>query len=234
MSALPARGEVDVLSVSLDCSAERLEELRTALSADERERERRFAFDVVRNRFAAGRGLLREILAGYLGGKPHDVRFEYEQNGKPRLAGAAPPLHFNVSHREGRGLIGVATMGPIGVDIERVKSELEGREIAVKFFTHEEAQRIDAGEHGAQLEFFRYWTCKEAYVKALGGGLSIPLNEFEVRPSADRPAVARVFIGSAAEPSSWYVHRLAVGDGWVGALAVESAHPRVRLTGETV
>jgi 4'-phosphopantetheinyl transferase len=173
--------------------------------------------------------MVREILSGYLRDRPERITFEYGRYGKPRLASTHPRLHFNASHREGRGLVGVTTLSPIGVDIEHVTDDVVGREIARQYFCPEETERVFAAGQNAQIEFFKYWTCKEAYVKGVGGGLGISLVDFEVRPIDEHLCRGRIFAGPRRTPTGWYVHQIPVADGWLGAFAVEAASIRVRL-----
>lgn len=184
----------------------------------------RFRFERDRRRYLVGRGLLRMLLGRYLDVSPHAVSFDYGAAGKPHLApGLAPqPLQFNLSHSGGLVLIAVTSGRALGIDVEQVRSDVEVGEIAARFFSRNERQALAALSGTGQIDaFFDCWTRKEAYVKARGDGLSLPLDQFDVsllpgehvRLIATRP--------DTAEARRWRLTALDVGDGYRAALAVE-------------
>lgn len=180
--------------------------LAAYLSADERSRAARFMFERDRRRFESGRGLVRAVLGAYLGREPATLRFDYGSAGKPELVhdGGARRLAFNVSHSQEWGLVGVTGFGPIGVDLEVVRNIADIDDIARQNFSSGEIEALlavpDPDRTGA---FIRCWTCKEAYVKALGAGLSTPLRGFEVSLAAGEPASLLSIEGSADAASAW-------------------------------
>jgi 4'-phosphopantetheinyl transferase len=173
---------VRVVSARLDPPEPRLRELFARLDAAERARAERFVFEQHRRRFTAARGLLRETLAEELGLDPGGLRFEYAARGKPSLAaGQGAGLRFNLSHSEDRLLIAIGRELELGVDIERVRDDIEHDAIARRFFSEAERAALLAQPVASRAAaFFVIWTRKEAYIKLLGGGLSIPLATFEV------------------------------------------------------
>jgi 4'-phosphopantetheinyl transferase len=208
-----AEGEVHVWRGDLDTGFSPGDFL-SVLSPDELERASRFHFERDRRHYQCARGLLRVILARYLKLPPGSLRFSYGSHGKPALAGTE--LRFNLSHSGGLALLAVAGGGEVGVDIEQVKPRGEVMNIAERFFSPGEivwlrAQPPDLQQRG----FFRLWTRKEALIKAIGLGLSMPLNQFSALaepPSAVRPA---------SEGPDWYIFDLDPGAGYTGAVAVE-------------
>ncbi|MBW4616303.1 MAG: 4'-phosphopantetheinyl transferase superfamily protein [Desmonostoc vinosum HA7617-LM4] len=176
------RDDVHVWRMNLDLPESQLRDLVTTLSSDELVRAERFYFQQHRERFIAGRGMLRNILGRYLGIKPSQVRFDYQQRGKPVLADAFidSGLAFNLSHSQGLGLCGVSCDRQIGVDLEYIRPMDDIEALAKRFFLPREYELLRSLPLNQQQEvFFRYWTCKEAYLKATGDGIS-QLEQIEV------------------------------------------------------
>lgn len=138
-------------------------QFRELLTLDEQERAARFRFPHLQSSFSLARGALRILAGRYLNTDPAGIRFEYGPNGKPSLAGGAR-LKFNVSHSGALALFAFTLDCEIGVDVEEIRPMPDREQIAARFFSAQEA-----AEPGA---FFRLWTRKEAYIKALGEGLS--------------------------------------------------------------
>lgn len=199
LPTLPAPGEVYLCLVSLDEPPWPRSVLQAVLDEGERERAARFRFDVHRHRFENGRGLMRHLLGHALGTAPADLRFVAGAQGKPRLAasaGADPPrpaIDFNLSHSGASMLLGLSDGAELGVDIEVPREVRELQDIAERNFAPAEWRQLIALPVEQQQDaFLACWTRKEAFVKALGGGLSVPLDGFEVslRPGAP-PALLR-------------------------------------------
>ncbi|HLP92050.1 MAG TPA: 4'-phosphopantetheinyl transferase superfamily protein [Nostocaceae cyanobacterium] len=181
---------VHIWRIGLNQSDREIEALRATLSSDEVMRADRFYFPEHRKRFIAGRGSLRAILGGYLGVEAARVEFDYEQRGKPLLGGkfAGSGVNFNLSHSQDLGLLGVSCDRPIGVDLEymRPTSDVEG--LAQRFFLEREYEIVRSLVGQQQQEvFFRYWTCKEAYLKATGDGIA-QLEQVEISLTLTKPA----------------------------------------------
>lgn len=221
-----AQDEIHIWTVGIDGQrnghARRVEMLAPA----ERSRASCFRSEIDAARFIQRRTALREILGGYLGIASQDVAFTANEFGKPSVFApkTCTDLSFNASHSGALALIAVSRSGQIGIDVELLRSGVEGRAIAARFFAANEVASLVALRPHDQVEgFFNAWTRKEAIVKALGRGLSIPLDSFEVslRPR-EPPAILRWDIpGDGAE--RWRIHHLEPASGYVGALAVDSA-----------
>lgn len=179
------------------------------LSDDERERADRFRVEHARRAFVASRAALRRILGARLGVEPATLEFTLSAHGRPSLAGGR--VSFNVSHSGELGLIAVADgERRIGVDVEQVRATSDFQALAARFFHPDEAAAI-----GARREaFFRCWTKKEAVVKAIGQGLSHPLETFVVDVDEDAPSPVAGIEGLT-------VAGLAVDDGYAAALAAD-------------
>jgi 4'-phosphopantetheinyl transferase len=217
------RGEVHLWRASLDLPAESVEELARTLSPDEQERAARFRIPQVRARFTAARAILRDILGRYLDCDPSAVRFGYRAHGKPfLLPGLDRDVRFNLSHSHGLALYSVCLGGEIGIDLEQIRADRELDRLAQRFFSPKEAaalqrlppeQRTDA--------FYRCWTCKEAYLKARGEGLAIPLASFEVALAPGEAAALLSVAGDSREPERWSLVSIPAGPEYAAALAVE-------------
>jgi 4'-phosphopantetheinyl transferase len=215
---------VHVWRISLDIGDTMLSRLRAILADDERQRADRFHFEKDRRHFTAGRGALRTILAGYLGRRPEEVRFDYANYGKPLLAGTNETLRFNLSHSHGLALLAVTLAREIGVDIEFIRDNLErdGELLAERFFSRQEVAVLRSLPTDLRREaFFHCWTRKEAYIKAHGMGLSLPLDQFDMTLHPDEPAALLATRHDPAEAQRWSMRSLLPAAGYVGALAVE-------------
>jgi 4'-phosphopantetheinyl transferase len=215
------RNRIDVWVAQLETLADQYDAFLETLSADEQQRTERFYFDVHRRRFATGRGVLRSILSRYLGCAPAEVSFGYGEHGKPTLAAShnASGLTFNASGSHELAVYAVTMDRELGVDVEWMEPERSVEKIVERFFAKGEraAFRSVAAEERRRA-FFQIWTRKEAYIKALGEGLSRPLNSFElsVGPGAPARVVSDARIADAA--ARWGIRDLEPGVGYSGAL----------------
>jgi 4'-phosphopantetheinyl transferase len=196
--------------------------LRT-LDADEQTRASRFHFEKHRRRFVVGRGVLRSLLGRYLELSPEDVRFAYGPYGKPELDPArhAGVLRFNASHSHELGVFAFVQDHALGIDIEYVKEDFATQEIAERFFSELEIEVLRALPRAEQAAaFFRCWTRKEAYIKAIGSGLSHPLDQFDVTLGSNEPAALLRDHRDPKAASQWEMFNLDLPAGYTGALAV--------------
>ncbi len=192
--------------------------LESILSNDERSRSTRLRREDARRRFITCRGVLRLLLGAYLDRPPESLDFGYALHGKPYLKRPATALRFNVSHSAALGTIAVSTAVEIGVDVEltRPRTNLEG--LAGRYFAPDERDWLLSLPEPARLDgFYRLWTCKEAFIKAKGDGLSYPLDQFSVRLDEGRPARLRATGGDSWEVGRWTVFELEAGVGYRAA-----------------
>jgi 4'-phosphopantetheinyl transferase len=218
----PPEHEVDVWVAWLDVTVSELRRLERTLTADERRRAERFRLGRHRDRFVAGRGLLRDVLGRYLGSRPEHVSFSYGARGKPALAPAVDhtPLAFNLAHSGALALVAVTANGAVGVDVERVREDVDCERIGAQFFSAHENRTLRSLPRSHREEaFFTCWTRKEAYVKARGCGLALPLDAFDV--SLAPGSVARLLRAPASsdEARGWWLLDCSPADGYVGAVA---------------
>ena len=205
--------------------------LRQLLSADERQRAGRFRFPRDQRRFTVTRAWLRILLAGYLEAEPEALEFETAAHGKPRIAGtyASSLLEFNVSHSDEVALFGLTLGRAIGVDVERVRHDFEVADIAKRFFSVAEQRAFGslppAHQHRA---FFDCWTRKEAYVTAIGEGLSHPLHQFDVSLLPGEPAALVATRPDAMEAARWTMAVPEISKDYAAAVIVEAPHLEIQ------
>ncbi|MEM8772409.1 MAG: 4'-phosphopantetheinyl transferase superfamily protein [Pseudomonadota bacterium] len=195
-------------------------------AADEISRAARYNFERDRRRFLAGRRALRCILGGYLGAPPEAVRFATATGGRPCLADASTPLNFNYSRSHNTGLLGVSLAGSLGIDIERIDITPDLADVAKQNFSALEQAALSglSGENWGK-SFYAMWTCKEAVVKALGGGLGIPLNSFDIGfDECGNSNILRAE-GAAISAKNWRLHSFAPEPGAVAAIASDIEAP---------
>jgi 4'-phosphopantetheinyl transferase len=194
-----ARGEIHIWRASLATDEPTLRSLEATLADQERERARRFIFEQDRNRYVVARGILRDLLGKYLRCAPASIEFVYGPYGKPSIANARsrPAICFNLSHSHGLAVVAIAQEREVGIDVELIRAEFASEVIAKRYFSTKEVDEL--GKLPAELRsegFFLCWTRKEAYIKAKGDGLQIPLDSFDVSLSPGQPAT----LSSADEP----------------------------------
>jgi 4'-phosphopantetheinyl transferase len=214
---------VHVWRASLLASGEAVDAYESSLAPNERQRANRFIFPRDRQRFIIARGVLRHLLARYAAQPPDQFQFRYGPQGKPELAQdpTLPPLAFNLSHSADLALYAIATERDLGIDLERIRPNLDLAGVAELSFSPTELATLHALPPPDQhLAFFTCWTRKEAFVKARGDGLTLPLKHFDVSLTPDQPAALLYTAWAPDEAERWSLHALQPAAGYVGALAV--------------
>jgi 4'-phosphopantetheinyl transferase len=223
--------EVHVWVIRLDTLAG-IEDDLTLLSAPEHDRAGRLRSDRDRSRFLRRRLALRRILGAYLNVEPRAIEYRLNRFGKPSLAPApsGQQMSFNTSHSNGVAAVAVARSLQIGIDIECIKPIPEAEAIAAHYFTACEMATLTAlPPHQRIAGFYNGWTRKEAIVKALGGGLSIPLDSFEVSLKPGDPARILYCTREASGGQTLHLHNLELCSGYAAALASTAAPQSIRL-----
>lgn len=220
--------EVHLWHASLDDHG--ADELEPLLSADEISRASQFHFAKDRKHYVVARGLLRKLLGAYVGVGAGDLSFAYAQKGKPRLAESLASLvQFNLAHSHGKAIYAFSVGREVGVDLEFMRADFAGDKIAERFFSPTEVTTLaTVSTELRQRAFFDCWTRKEAYLKARGEGLSLPLDEFDV---AFAPGEAAALLGNRKEPADvarWTMQSVPAPDGFAAALVVEGQDWRLR------
>lgn len=216
-------GAVHLWAFDYDCFADDLPAKIALLSPDEQARMSRFMRPEDQARFAVCHVALRLLLGRYLGIPPHFISFEKNEHGKPALLStpSGNPLHFNLSHTSGLGIIAIAQGLTVGVDIEKIRPV--ERDIAQRYFSaREQADLQDLQGEEWLHAFFRCWTRKEAILKAEGVGLSGQLDAFDVSLRPEAPAAVLSVRAAAAFTAEWQLAELNPASGFIGALATSS------------
>lgn len=214
---------VHVWRASLDQPADEIERLQSLLSPDEQERADRFHFSIHRDRFIVARGVLRSLLGRYLNLNPQAIGFVYSEKGKPSLAPEHndPSLQFNLSHSQTLALYAIARNRAVGIDVEEIRDNYPHEKIASQFFSAEEVAVLQQLPPELKPQaFFNCWTRKEAYIKATGTGLSLPLDQFSVSLIPGEPAQLLQISGNPEEVKRWRLQEIRPGLGYAGAIAV--------------
>jgi 4'-phosphopantetheinyl transferase len=206
----------------LEATPEAVRASRAVLSDAERHRACRFALDRDRNRFVLARARLRRLLAARLGVRAQDVEFDYGAYGKPVLARqfAGGNLNFNVSHCGDVAAFAFTLGQAIGIDVEAVRATSDADAIAARYFSRREIAMYQALEPRQRpLGFFNCWTRKEAFVKAFGEGLSLPLDRFDVTLAPGEPAKVLRVEDTSGDNSGWWLESWCPVGGHVAAVA---------------
>ena len=220
--------EVHLWHAALDDQA--ADDFRPLLAADEIARADRFHFAKDRNHYVVARGLLRKLLAAYVGIGATELRFVYAEKGKPSLeASQRSALNFNLAHSQARAIYAFSRGRELGVDLEFIREDLAGEKIAERFFSPREIDELKTVPAELRKQaFFNCWTRKEAYIKARGEGLSMPLDEFDVSLA---PGEAAALLRNHKEPDEvgrWTMQSVSVPPGYVAALVVEGHDWRLK------
>lgn len=222
--------DVHLWRASLNQSPSSVRAFWNLLTPDEQGRAERYHFRKDRDHFIVARGVLRSILSRYLPIRPDQLRFNYSYYGKPRLTDTigCHKLSFNLSHSHEIALYAIGQGREVGVDIEFIREDFASLEMAQHFFSAREVAQLRALPAGERTSaFFRCWTRKEAYIKALGEGLSHPLHQFAVSLAPGGGEVLLDTGNGLAEPSGWHLYELGAGPGYVAALAVKGMDCRL-------
>jgi 4'-phosphopantetheinyl transferase len=228
---MPASGEmeivsntdVDVWEIGLGIDADAFRDCDSILTPADRQRAARYRFERDRRRFMTARAGLRSILARYTNRAPQELVFVTSAYGKPRLFGTQ--LEFNLSHSQNVALCAVAR-NPVGIDIEYVRPVNDLLQIVGACFSDEEAAVIRQLPEPEQLAaFYRCWTRKEAYLKALGHGLSIALSSFTVSIEQDNP---RLLFSEHGYADQWHMQNIPAPRGYVASVVISTRSMRHR------
>jgi 4'-phosphopantetheinyl transferase len=204
--------------VQLDAIESDVATCRSWLSDEERDRAARFHFEEHRHRFVVSHGVQRALLAQFEQKHPQDIAYTYGLKGKPSMTKTTSGVHFNMSHCGSVAVYAFTSGCEIGVDVERVRPLPGMEDIAERFFARGEVEELMAfPEPERAAAFFTCWTLKEAYIKATGDGLSVPLDSFCVSLRSEH-SLQNLEVG-ADQPETWVLNSLSLLHGHIGALA---------------
>ncbi|RMH66216.1 MAG: 4'-phosphopantetheinyl transferase superfamily protein [Calditrichaeota bacterium] len=224
---LPSGNNLYLWLIHLDAVKD-LSGYRAALNSEEKERAGRFYFEKDRRAYIITRGFIKARLSAMID-KPADrITFGYTEKGKPYLPGHT--VFFNVSHSGGLALAGMTTLAPLGVDVERFRPDMAGEKIAQRFFSQRE---VAAFNKLLPIEkttgFFNAWTRKEAFIKAVGLGLSMPLSAFDVTLKPGMPARLLAVRHAPYKATDWHLKALPVPESYAAAFCIKHQNPEICL-----
>ena len=213
--------ETHIWRGDLNVESSKIEQLERNLAPDELKRANRFHFAKDRQHFIAGRGFLRKIISLYGKLEPHELQFKYGSHGKPILANStvANKLTFNLSHSQGLALYAIGYQCSVGIDLEHIRPIKDVENLAKRFFSSGEYDYIASfPPMEMHKAFFQFWTCKEAYLKAIGEGLA-GLEKVEVSlKENDSPQLLKTLGNSTA--SDWFLHQFIPCNDYIATVAV--------------
>lgn len=234
---LAGRGDVHVWFVELTADIDTVEACTHCLSEEEKVRASRFRMEHLSTDFVLSHGALRALLGCYLDTSPERIVFAQGPRGKPRVSYPGAELKFNMAHAGRFAAYALGVDCEVGIDIEAIRPMPDQESVVRRFFSREECEDWLAFDIAERNEaFFRCWTRKEAFIKALGEGLSKPLDSFRVSLLPEAPAASVYVAGDPAATAKWSLHSLVPAEGYVAALAVPmpqchvSIFPRLTAT----
>lgn len=223
------RNEVHLWRAFLNQAAANSAVFYPILSTEEIERAGKYRFRKDHDCFVAARGILRTILSYYLKIKPSQILFKYNKYGKPALSELPDKavIYFNASHSNELALYAFTFVSEIGIDVEYINRNLAFEDIVEKFFSGDEAAMLREFPEEKKAEgFFNCWTCKEAYIKARGQGLSLPLEKFSVSFAAHESDVLLNADDDPDESLRWVIKKLVPTPDYAAAIAVDGRNWR--------
>lgn len=218
--------EVHIWCADLNSHDISFEQMLKPLNHEEKERAARYVRDEDRLHFIAARSILRDILSRYCDCDPINIEFEYNTKGKPFLSKEQSHLniHFNLSHSNDLALYAISKMENVGIDIEYTKRNIHPLEIAERFFSKDEILLLSHLPIAEQLNgFYKIWTRKEAYVKAIGEGITHPLDQFSVDLLNHKSKIK--FDSASGTMSDWYIYDILLHHHYTAALALSYDNP---------
>jgi len=201
---------------------------RELLSAAEKEQETRFYFARDRRRYLVTRALVRTVLSRYASIQPSEWMFSTNAYGCPAAVNAqAKDLSFNISHTHSLIVLGVTRSRALGVDVENFRAREVSIDLMDRYFAPQEVEVLTAAPpHEQQYRFFEYWTFKEAYIKARGMGLSLPLDKFSFQYADDRAVAIAILPELADDAARWLFWQFQPKPEYLVAICAERAGAR--------
>jgi len=213
--------EVHIYSSSLELTADKLIESESLLSPDELQKAYRYKFEKDRNHYITGRAILRNILCKYLNQSPDKITFSYSEKGKPFIKDS--PIKFNLAHSRDKAVFAFAKDVEVGIDIEYMRELPDALQIAKRFFSDDEVNEfLKVSEDNIRSAFFNCWTRKEAFIKAVGEGLSFPLKDFTVTLMPGVNPEIKWIKDKDDEVKEWSLVNIQADQNYVSSLAVKA------------
>lgn len=244
------RHEIHLWKALLPKTNEILDKLKENLSEEELSRLDRYRFNADKERYILARGGIKDLLSRYLYIPPAEIQFLYSKFGKPYLSpsnnNSLPPLQFNISHSGNTILYAIANNVPVGIDVECFKPEMDFLAVAKEFCTSREHAKLSSLPRNEQtLAFYRCWTRKEAFIKAIGQGLYFPIKQVEVKflpiekpeflhiqANSFEPEEAILFTANEKkywETENWKIEEIDLDENCVASLVTQQNAQRTAL-----
>ena len=219
-------GGVDIWHAEFESNRDKISEIDDLLSPDEFERGSRFRFEKDRLNYVFARGLLRLIAGQYLERAPGQIEFSYGEQGKPKIDDA--DFSFNLSHSNDMVVYAISRFETVGIDIEWTGRKVETEEVARQFFSKREFESLtELSPLEQNHAFFNIWTRKEALIKAIGQGLSFPLDQFEVSHGEEAELVKTYW--NPEEIDQWSIKSFELREDYATALAIRGRATNYRI-----
>jgi 4'-phosphopantetheinyl transferase len=217
-----SNSEIHIWRSNINISKSLANEMLPILSSDEKERANSFKFDEHRLKFIAARSTLRKILSCYLEIDPASIKFIENEYGKPKIDKNTKGIFFNISHAHNLAAYAISKEANIGIDIEFINAKVDFNGISTRFFSDKESlyiQSLPVAEKATA--FYKIWTAKEAFIKAIGQGLSFPLKEFEIS-LANNTVVLESIYGDPCKAKEWTLLTYRVPAEYESCIAIQS------------
>ncbi|MCJ7695392.1 MAG: 4'-phosphopantetheinyl transferase superfamily protein [Anaerolineaceae bacterium] len=219
-----SKDQVDIWTIPLVQSELVINSLYWLLSDEEKDKLIRFHFSQDRHRFIICHGAVRRILSNYVGVDQGQIKFDINQFGKPFIRNklGALEIQFNLTHSEDRAVLALTPTRNIGVDIEFIHPFTEYEKLAANYFSPEEKEDLESSEGPSKLNaFYKLWTRKEAFLKAIGKGLSFPLNDFSMLGKTSFEFQKVKLSWRSALAGYWYYIDLQIAEGYASSMVIE-------------
>ncbi|MEO8211506.1 MAG: 4'-phosphopantetheinyl transferase superfamily protein [bacterium] len=216
---IPAN-EIHIYQSTLEKTAAEINDLESILSTDELTKAYRYKFEADKNNYIVCRALLRNILSDYLSIKPSLITFSYYEKGKPYINNSF--IKFNLAHSHNYAVFAFTPGKEVGIDIEYYRELQDALQIAKRYFSKSEIEEFENTSHeNIKIAFFNCWTRKEAFIKAVGEGLSYPLADFSVTLNPEDPKILWIKT-KPNEIKKWSLHDIKVKENYISSLAIKS------------
>ena len=228
---LPAT-DLHMWNVPLETAPQEFARLHSLLSADEIARAERFYFERDRFRYIIGRGILRTLLGKYLGTEASEIQFNYGLHGKPAVESLSTgqALQFNLAHSNDRAIFIFGWDRPVGIDIEHVRPLQDADRFAEQFYSTRETALINSLPGDDKWNaFYKLWTCKEAFLKAQGSGLTVPLNQVEIFLDGEEAARLISIGGDTEQAADWKLWIFNPLPGYQAAIAIQGFEGQIQI-----
>lgn len=224
-------GDVHVWCASLKQSMSTLKQFANILSPKERKRADQFYFEKDKNHYITGHGVIKVLLSRYLNKRAKDIGFCYGPYGKPECVDQCnnKKIYFNYSHSEEVALYAFSIDNDLGIDVEYIRDIADMNQIVNNICSQEEIIVFETlAESDRRTAFFNCWTRKEAFIKAVGKGLSMPLDQFKVSFLPNKPAKLLSVNAEEKTKQEWHIQDLKPAYGYAAAIAVKGPPPNLK------